>query len=1563
MGLLRLLADALVALVRPGRAFSRIGAQARPPYVRLAALVAAWGVPYAILHFRFMEGQWMRLAWPLLPIVRARLLAFVSVSLMNWLLAGVVVALIARLARRPMPQGRCDVAGFYLWMVWALMPLADSAAFVGFRPWSIVLPFPHDVPLILIGHAAWFFAFPLLVVELLCCARFFLGLSWGRGAGALLLAVFLVVAARMLVEPMPGWVVRGMGTAGHRLDPWVAHTILACGVIVLMLIVRWALRLRATPTVVPSRRLARRRQRLAGTLAAMAAGCFLMAGPAWAVTVTWDGGGTDGTCGGAAGDGNKATCAANWSGDVAPVSGDDIVFNGTSTKNCTFNIDLTGYYFNTVSLNAGYTGTVTLSTTVLISGALTLVSGTFDTASNHLNSANFAQSGGVFNANSSTYAIPVNGFVITAGTFNAGNSTITLSGSSGAVNDGGNTLKNVTVSAGTYTLTAPLDLNGILTIDGGTLNTGGSSYAVNAVGFNQTSGTFTANNSTVTIAGASGNYFTQSGGVFAGGGSTVVLNSAAGSANLQGTGLYKLTLSNAATYTLTGTLTLSDTLTLSAGALDTSSSGNYALNAGSIALSGGTLTANNSAITITGSSGTWNKTAGTFTAGGSTVTLQGQGTLTPGGSSFNHLTINSTGTYTLGGALTANGALTMAGGTLDTSAASSYAVSCASYLQTGGTFTKNNSTMTVSTGDFNLGAGTFSAGTNTLTVSVGSFINAGTFTPSTSTVTLQGSGKLLRSGGAIFNNLTVNASGTYTLDDALAVSGTFTLSAGGLNTNSGVSYPVAILTYSQGGGTFTANASTITLTGAFTITAGTFTAGTSTVKLTSSIAQTFTPGGQSLYNLTVQSLGTYTLGGALTVSNALTVASGAFNTSAVGTYAVAAGSYTQTGGTCVPNGSTITITSGDFTKTAGVFTASVSTLAFSGGNAQVFTPGGSAYYNVTVNKSGSSVTLAGNLTVSNVLTLTAGDLSGSTYTIFLDKSGTGVSRPLIVTAGATFTANSSTVVHRGATTTEVAPLQYYTLVIDQPGVQYNFVANNQTWVSGRLILLGASGNNMTLRSSSTGVQASLIPNSSGTAIGASFLDVADINSCTTGITAENSTNSTGNGCWTFAAASKTWDGGGTDGTCGGVAGDGNKATCAANWSGDTVPVAGNSILFDATSTKSCTFDIDLAGYEFGTFTIASGYTGTVTLASDLSLSTSLFSLAAGTFNSGTYYSLTVGQYKQTGGTFTAGPSLTDYGSFNISSGTFTAGSGTVYLYGSPRINSGGNTLNAVIISGGNYILAGALTVTNGLTIDGSSKLDTSTSNYALTIGSGILEAGGTLTLNQSTMQITSVDFANGGTIVPGSSSFQFTGSGPQTFYTGGATLSSFSVNKTNGSTLTLAGDVTVKNALILAQGVLNASSYRINIDRSGTSSGRPFGIPSGTFTAGTGTVAYRGGATTELAATTYYNLEIEQPGVQFNFLSGATTTVTNAVTLRGNSDRPLFLRSSTGGIAATFNPPDAQTVEYVDVSYNNADAAADGCATNSVTAYNSVNSLNNTCWTFSTTRPRQNPGVGYPEIH
>lgn len=119
--------------------------------------------------------------------------------------------------------------------------------------------------------------------------------------------------------------------------------------------------------------------------------CFFL--PAEAATKTWNG-----LAGG------MASVAANWSPVGVPIAGDDVVFNSTSNRNCTWNITPV---LNSFSISSGYTRIVTLAAG-LNTGNLTVASGTL---------------------NALSYAINVSGnWDSSTGTFSRGTSIVTLTG-------------------------------------------------------------------------------------------------------------------------------------------------------------------------------------------------------------------------------------------------------------------------------------------------------------------------------------------------------------------------------------------------------------------------------------------------------------------------------------------------------------------------------------------------------------------------------------------------------------------------------------------------------------------------------------------------------------------------------------------------------------------------------------------------------------------------------------------------------------------------------------------------------------------------------------------------------------------------------------------------------------------------------------------------------------------------------------------------------------------------------------------------------------------------------
>jgi uncharacterized repeat protein (TIGR01451 family) len=106
-------------------------------------------------------------------------------------------------------------------------------------------------------------------------------------------------------------------------------------------------------------------------------------------------------------------------------------------------------------------------------------------------------------------------------------------------------------------------------------------------------------------------------------------------------------------------------------------------------------------------------------------------------------------------------------------------------------------------------------------------------------------------------------------------------------------------------------------------------------------------------------------------------------------------------------------------------------------------------------------------------------------------------------------------------------------------------------------------------------------------------------------------------------------------------------------------------------------------------------------------------------------------------------------------------------------------------------------------------------------------------------------------------------------------------------------------------------------------------------------------ATSTIAgSTTFNNLTSTIAGKQLTFTAGTTQTILGILTLTGTSASKLKLRSSSTGNTYAITDSGTESVSFVDVQ--------DSTATNSIIAYNSTNSGNNTNWTFS------NLSITYP---
>ena len=281
-------------------------------------------------------------------------------------------------------------------------------------------------------------------------------------------------------------------------------------------------------------------------------------------------------------------------------------------------------------------------------------------------------------------------------------------------------------------------------------------------------------------------------------------------------------------------------------------------------------------------------------------------------------------------------------------------------------------------------AGTLNLENNAMTVHGSWDATSGTFSRGgTSIVTFDASttGKTILTNGHNFDGVTFNnASGGWSFSDAVTLNSDLTMTAGTLS----------------GTNNITVNGGDVTGNGTIAVTGGTFLidgvgnfGGTTNWSFNN---LTFGDGSGSAAT-TKTSTNQITTAGVLTIATAQTLdaADDTWNLSGAGT-------------TFVPTGT---------------FTQNTSTFIYSSASAENIT--GSTYYNLQTNHAGTTFTIAGSTTITNVLTISTGILDGSSQTIILTASGT----PFV--NNDTFTASTSTVRYTGAGDTNVIAANYYNL--------------------------------------------------------------------------------------------------------------------------------------------------------------------------------------------------------------------------------------------------------------------------------------------------------------------------------------------------------------------------------------------------------------------------------------------------------------------------------------------------------------------------------------------------------
>ncbi|MDI6734245.1 MAG: hypothetical protein QMD50_01985 [Patescibacteria group bacterium] len=613
---------------------------------------------------------------------------------------------------------------------------------------------------------------------------------------------------------------------------------------------------------------------------------------------------------------------------------------------------------------------------------------------------------------------------------------------------------------------------------------------------------------------------------------------------------------------------------------------------------------------------------------------------------------------------------------------------------------------------------------------------------------------------------------------------------------------------------------------------------------------TFSPTGTKTWtdnNTTKQNIGTVSIsGGASTptinlgsavLADSISVASGHVLNTTASNYAVTAGSATITG-TLTANGSTITLSNtGTAFSVSGMFNSNSSTVLYAGSGSNT-TVGAATYYNLTVGSSTgtTSYIAGGNITVGNRLLVATSTgvntFNGGTATINISGSG----NPFLFGTNATFAAATSTVVYSGASATTIAAKTYYNLQTNNSATYTlggAIVVNNDLTLTDGILAgtanVDVSGGDVTGNGVINLTNGLFYLGGSGYFGGASdwnfyelsFKDDSNITSIGTGNIVIANYLYSGPGS-TFNAGQKTW-----------------------TLSGSTY-----SYPFEC---EACTFNSATS-----TFVYSGNYSSGNSAIPGMSYYNVTINNGSETFDIlngfATNNNLTI-----TAGTFSApsGGTITISGSYS-NSGTFTHNNGTVVFNATSTgktIVPGGSAFYNLTFngSGGGWSSSAAMVVGNDLTMTAGTLSGT----QSVTVNGGDVSGNGTINLTGGTFTL------NGSGSFGGTASWTFSS---LTFGSGG----------TASTTANGAGGVTVSSVLTIGSGsTLNGGAKTWTLSGTGT----PF-VATGAFTAGTSKIVYAGTTTaTNVAGTTYYNIDIGSSTATTTFTLAGDTTVSNVMTI------------------------------------------------------------------------------------
>lgn len=489
--------------------------------------------------------------------------------------------------------------------------------------------------------------------------------------------------------------------------------------------------------------------------------------------------------------GNWSNSSGGPGGQTVPTSADDVFFTGAS-PNCT--VDTATAACKTLAFTSGgsdYTNVITMTNNITVGQAANAFSGNI-TLHAGMTTANATGSGALINnIAGNTPTLTSNGGVWGADYRIGSTVTVTLSAAGWSVNNfqvltAGSTMNSNSMTIrGNMTISATLAGGSTLIIGGTgaqTWSSSGGAYIGVPLTINKPSGTLTITGTV--YYGATTTPFFQyiaSGGTISVGTSTLYIGSGA-SLNIGGINWYNLTFAGAAANpaTLGQSITVTNLLTIGAQAVN-----------GSTITVNGSLTGNAS-----GTSGTTN------------IIMDGTGTLAASSTGIkNNLTINTSGTITIGTFFFSTKTFTHTNGTLDVSASSitfdTATINCTIYLGNVTFLGACTLSSNMIVNNFVGGAGGGSLSGNSISVLGNLTIGNGAIS-GTTTLTINGTVDQTYSHGTANQYLslptTINkSSGVFIISGIIYFNGTFTISAGDVQTIGSTFTSNAATTYTMNG--------------------------------------------------------------------------------------------------------------------------------------------------------------------------------------------------------------------------------------------------------------------------------------------------------------------------------------------------------------------------------------------------------------------------------------------------------------------------------------------------------------------------------------------------------------------------------------------------------------------------------------------------------------------------------------------------------------------------------------------------------------------------------------------